>query len=81
MNLHPDDWFDLFPPKNRIRNTYPIAVTLEDLNAWTNTKAMVLNTGSRGGKYSCFVDFNTHEIMPHISISLSSVWGLFVPTD
>ena len=30
----------------------------------------MLDTGSRGGNYSCFVDFSTHELMSNLSIYL-----------
>ena len=45
---HPADWFNIFLPKNRGKHTHPKAVTLEELTAWTNTKAMMCNAGKRG---------------------------------
>ena len=46
---HPADWFDIFMPKDRVRDTHPKAVTIDDLTSWTNIKAMMSNAGKRGG--------------------------------
>ena len=44
----PADWFDLFFPMKRTKDTHAKAVTMDDLTAWTNVKEMMENSGSRG---------------------------------
>ena len=40
------------------KETHAKAVTMDDLTAWTNVKAVMENSGSRGGNYRRYVDFN-----------------------
>ena len=70
LESHPADWFELFFPRNRNRLTCPKAVTLDDLTAWTNTKAVINNAGAGGGKYKGFVNFLSTEIMAHLGLYL-----------
>ena len=67
---HPADWFNLFFPMDRDKNTHPKTVTIDELTSWTNTKAMIANAGRRGGRYGRFVDFSKVELMKHLSIYL-----------
>ena len=70
IESHPADYFDLFFPRNRTKDTHPKAVCIDDLNSWTNTKAMMLNAGSRGGKYYRYNDFSKSELMSHLALYL-----------
>ena len=42
----------------RTKETHAKAVTMDNITAWTNVKVVMVNVGSRGGKYNRFVDFN-----------------------
>ena len=55
--FHPAEWFNIFFPESRTKNTHPKAVTIEEFQYWTNTKAMMANAGRRGVKYKGFGDF------------------------
>ena len=66
----PADWFDLFFPVKRTKETHAKAVTMDNLTAWANIKAMMANAGSRGGKYSRLFEFNKPEIMSHLDLYL-----------
>ena len=57
LDSHPAEWFNILFPKSRTKNTHPKAVTIEDFQSWKNTKAMMENAGSVGGKYKVFEDF------------------------
>ena len=57
LDSHPAEWFNIFFPKSRTKNTHPKSVTIEELQSWTNTNAMMENSGRRGGKYKGFEDF------------------------
>jgi len=70
FDSHPADWFDLFFPRRRTKNTNPKAVTMDEYTAWTNTKAMMMNAGVGGGKYARFVNFSKDEMMSHLSLYL-----------
>ena len=48
LDSHPAEWFNIFFPKLRTKNTHTKAVTIEEFQSWTNTKAMMSNSG-RGG--------------------------------
>ena len=50
LDSHPAEWFNIFFPKLRTKNTHLKAVTIEEFQSWTNTKAMMENAGKRGGK-------------------------------
>ena len=52
--IHPIG-FDMFPPKKRTRKTHPKAVTIDELTAWTNTKAVIHNAVKQGEKYKVFL--------------------------
>lgn len=70
FDSHPVQWFDLFFPSKRKKDTHPKAVTMDDMTAWLNVKALIANAGRRGGKYSKFVDFTKEEFMSHLSLYL-----------
>ena len=70
FDSHPADWFNLFFPNKRSQKTHPKAVTMDELTAWTNTKALMLNAGVGGGKYSRFINFTKDEIMSHLGLYL-----------
>ena len=70
LDSHPTKWFNIFFPKLRTKNTHPKAVTSEEFQSWTNTKAMVENEGRRGGKYKGFRYFNNKEMMAHLGVYL-----------
>ena len=70
LNSHPATWFDIFFPKKRDRRTHPKAVTMDELTAWLNTKAVILNAGPGGGKYKNFKIFSSSELMSHLSLYL-----------
>ena len=70
LESHPADWFDIFFPKKRTRKTHPKAVTIDELTAWTNTKAVINNSGKVGGKYKGFVNFSSSEIMSYLALYL-----------
>ena len=53
-----------------IKDTHAKAVTMKDIRASTNEKSMMENSGSRGGKYSRFIDFNKPELMSHSALYL-----------
>mmetsp|Transcript_29039 Transcript_29039/g.27937 ORF Transcript_29039/g.27937 Transcript_29039/m.27937 type:complete len:80 (-) Transcript_29039:3-242(-) len=55
---------------NRTKEIHTKAVTIDDHKVWTNVKAMMENTGSRGGTYIRFVDFNTPELILHLALYL-----------
>ena len=42
---------------SRTKNTHPKAVKIEELQSWTNTKAIMANTGWIGLKCKVFEDF------------------------
>ena len=70
LDFHPGEWFNILFPKSRTKNTHLKAVTSEELRYWKNTKAMILNTGRRGGKYKGFKDFTKKEMMAHLGVYL-----------
>ena len=39
----PADWFDLFFPMKRTKETHAKAVTMDDITEWTNVKAIMEN--------------------------------------
>ena len=43
---------------------------MDDLTAWLNIKAILLNGGKGGGKYSRFVSFTKLEVMAHLGLYL-----------
>ena len=45
-------------------------MTIEEFQSWTNTKAMMENTGRRGVKYKFFKDFTRKEMMAHLGMYL-----------
>ena len=57
LDSHPAEWFNIFFPKLHTKNTHPKAVTIEELQSWTNTKEMMANAGRRGVKYKGFKYF------------------------
>ena len=57
LDYHPAEWLNILFPKSRTKNTHPKAVTIEEFQYWKNTKAMMENSGRRGGKYKGFEDF------------------------
>ena len=64
---HPADWFNAFMPlKASDQNSFCI----ENLNCWTNVRALMENAGGLGGKYDNFVNFTTVELMKHIGLYL-----------
>ena len=70
LDSHPADWFEIFFPKKRERQTHPKAVTMDEYTAWLNTKALMLNAGDGGGKYKNFKNFSSTELMAHLSLYL-----------
>jgi len=70
LNSHLSDWFNLFPPRHRDKNTHLKAVKVDELTSWTSTKAMIANDGKRGGRYNRFVDFSKAELIQHLSLYL-----------
>ena len=54
----------------RTKETHDKAVTMDNITAWTNVKVVMVNVGSRGGKYNRFVDFNKPELMLHLALYL-----------
>ena len=54
----------------RVKDTHPKAVTMDDMTAWLNLKAVISNEGKWGGKYADFTDFNKFELMSHLSLYL-----------
>ena len=43
---------------------------MDGMTACLNVKAMIANSGKRGGKYADFMDFTTCELMSHLSLYL-----------
>ena len=70
LDFHPGEWFNILFPKLRTKNTHLKSVTIEELQYWTNTKAMMENAGMRGGEYKGFEDFTKKEIMAHLGVYL-----------
>ena len=70
FDSHPVKWFNFFLPLKRVKDTHPKAVTMDDITAWLNVKAMIANAGKRGGKYADFTDFTRCELMSHLSLYL-----------
>ena len=70
LDSHPADWFELFFPKKRERQTHPKSVTMDEYTAWLNTKALMSNAGAGGGKYKNFENFTSTEVMAHLSLYL-----------
>ena len=70
FDSHPVDWFNLFSPLKRVKDTHPKAITMDDMTAWLNLKAMIDNAGKWGGKYADFADFTKCELMSHLSLYL-----------
>ena len=70
FDSHPVEWFNLFPPLKRVKDTHPKSVTMDDMTAWINVKAMIANAGKRGGKYADFIDFTKCELMSHLYLYL-----------
>ena len=56
LDSHPAEWFNIFFPKLRTKNTHLKAVTIEEFQSWTYTKAMMSNAERRGVKYKGFED-------------------------
>ena len=52
----------------RVKDTHPKSVTMDDMTAWINVKAMIANAGNWGGKYADFIDFTKCELMSHLSL-------------
>ena len=67
---HPVEWFNLFYPLKLVKDTHPKAVTMDDMTACLNVKAMIANAGKRGGKYADFIDITKCELMSHLSLYL-----------
>ena len=44
---------------------------MEQLAEWTNTKAMMLNVGSSGGKYKNFANLKIKKLMSYLVLYLS----------
>ena len=73
INSQPSDWYELFIPKNRRRQDNNITkCTFEDITAWKNTKAMMMNAGVIGGMYSQFHKFTVAEIKQHLALYMSN---------
>ena len=66
----PADWFDLFILMKQTKNTHAKAVKMSNSKAWTNTKAMMVSSGSRSGNYNRFVDFDKPEITSYLALYL-----------
>ena len=67
INSHPAEWFDAFMPrKSKDKDSFSI----ENLNRWTNVRALMENAGGLGGKYDNFENFTTNELMKHIGLYL-----------
>ena len=60
----------MFFPLKRVKDTHSKAVTMDDMTAWINAKAMIANAGKRGGKYADFTDSTKCELMSHLSLYL-----------
>ena len=45
--------------------------TIEDIMAWKNTKAMMMNSLRIGGMYSQFENFTVAEIKQHLALYMS----------
>ena len=69
LESHPVEWFQLFFPMKRTKDTHPKATTMDDLTAWLNVKAKMGNAG-RGGRYKNFRDFDKDEFLSHLSLYL-----------
>ena len=63
----PSEWFECFVPQKNNNNNDIFSI--EKMNTWTNTRAMMENA-SLGGKYSDFVPFSVSEIKKHIGLYL-----------
>ena len=61
LDSHPAECFNILFTKSRTKNTHPQAVTIEEFQYWKNKKAMISNTGRRGGKYKGFEDFTKNK--------------------
>ena len=69
LDSHPAEWFGAFVPiKSKSKNDS--AFSMENLNKWTNVRALIENAGGLGGKYDCFENFTTVELMRHIGLYL-----------
>ena len=69
LDSHPVEWFDLFFPMRRSKDTHPKATKMDNMTAWLNVKAKMSNAG-RGGKYKSFEGFDKDEFMAHLSLYL-----------
>ena len=52
----------------RVKDTPPKSVTMDDMTAWLNVKAIIANAVKRGGKYADFTDFRKCELMSNLSL-------------
>ena len=70
FNSRPADWLEAFLPLKRGRDTPSKLVTLQDLTAWTNTKALLANAGMGGGKYKDFKAFTLKETRSFLGLHI-----------
>ena len=66
----------------RVKDTHPKAVTMDDMTACLNVKAMIANAGKWGGKYAYFTDFKNVNLC-HIYLCIvgtEKCLELFMPS-
>ena len=69
LNSQPSEQYELFIPTKRKRQDNNITkFTIEDITAWINTKAMMMNSGRIGGMYYLFENFIVAELKKHLAL-------------
>ena len=69
VDSQPVEWFAAFIPMTSNPNEKD-SFSIENLNRWTNLRALMENSGGLGGKYENYVNFTTTELMRHIGLYL-----------
>ena len=73
IDSHPAEWYELFlPTRIKQKDNFATKCTLEDIMAWTNTKALMMNAGKIGGMYSRFNNFTISEIKQHLGLYMAN---------
>ena len=66
---HPHEFAEAFLPRNQtIYKNKEASFPFVNLTSWTNSKAMLANTGENGITYKDFTPFNADELRCHVGI-------------
>ena len=65
---HPDEWYDVFVPRNRKRQGSKWLTIISDIILFTDKKSYLFNAGRGGTQYRNFTPLSVDEIMIHIGV-------------